>query len=370
MLPGKPLLLKDYLELDTESSNTGFQCYPRLPHTGPTVRHLLDVELRGNGTLVRTKSRNTFNKLSSAIKFRFFQKQESGFLSRSLSRKLRGGSFWRRRWQENDICKMRFEEEMERRSFDYPSPVVSSFRSWLEMENGFEFESGTGPRSESTTQARKEISAVGGEEKKVEEKEYPMEQCMDVEKEQLSPVSVMDFPFDEEEEDDVTTATTSSPSFHRSTPNNTERTMLHIVQKSRRFDNIAELNPVDLEEEFNAVESRCHGVSNLDDREIAWNLVAQLDPVVSSEMLLVDFFIEGLSSNVQQTKLLNEARDWINDEGWRWELQGCRGQLELQEMERNSNWRCFEGEKPEVSIDLESIIIRSLVQELVDEMLE
>ncbi|KAJ3690372.1 hypothetical protein LUZ61_019536 [Rhynchospora tenuis] len=368
MLPaGKPLLLKDYLELDTESSNTGFQCYPRLPNTGPTVRHLLDVELRGNGTLVRTRSRNTLNKLSSAIKFRFFQKQEVGFLSRSLSRKLKG-SFWRRRWQEND-CKMRFEEEMERRSFDYPSPVVSSFRSWLEMENGFEFELGSGPGSEST-QVRKEVNAVGGEEKKIKEKEYPMEQCMDVEKEQLSPVSVMDFPYDEEEEDDEATATTSSPPFHRSTPNNTERTMLHIVQKSRRFDNIAELNPVDLEEEFNAVESRYHGVSNMDDREIAWNLVAQLDPVASSEMLLVDFFIEGLSCNVQQTKLLNEARDWINDEGWRWELRGCRGQLELREMERSANWRCFESEKPEVAIDLESIIVGSLVQELVDDMME
>lgn len=52
-----------------------------------------------------------------------------------------------------------------------------------------------------------------------------MEQCLDVEKEQLSPVSVMDFPFDEEEEaeeDDVATTTMSSPPFHRSTANDTE----------------------------------------------------------------------------------------------------------------------------------------------------
>lgn len=161
-------MLKDYLALDIESSNAGFQCYPRLGSSGPTVRHLLDVELSGgSGALIRTRSRNTLNKISSVIKFRFFQKQEGGFLSRSLSRKLKG-SFWRRRWQENvnDDCKMRFEEEMEteRRSFDYPSPVVSSFRSWREMDNASELVSGSGSES---PLARKEIGTVNREEKKV-----------------------------------------------------------------------------------------------------------------------------------------------------------------------------------------------------------
>lgn len=159
MVPEKPLMLKDYLALDTESSNVGFQCYPRMANSGPTVRHLLDVELGGSGTLVCSRSRNTLNKISSAIKFRFFQKQES-FLSRSLSRKLIKGSFWRRRWQQEN---WREEEDMEleRRSFDYPSPVVSSFRSWLEMGNESEFVSGSG--SESPLSSRKEIR----EEKKV-----------------------------------------------------------------------------------------------------------------------------------------------------------------------------------------------------------
>jgi hypothetical protein len=162
MVPGKTLMLKDYLALDAESSNTGFQCFPRQANGGPTVRHLLDAELRGSGALVRTRSRNTFNKISLAIKFRFFTKQE-GFLSRSLSRKLKG-SFWRRRWQEND-CKRRFEEEMERMSFNYPSPVVSSFRSWLDVENASEFVSGTGSESPLTME---EIGAgVSREEKKV-----------------------------------------------------------------------------------------------------------------------------------------------------------------------------------------------------------
>ncbi|KAF3321311.1 hypothetical protein FCM35_KLT14564 [Carex littledalei] len=370
MVPDKPLMLKDYLALDTESSNVGFQCYPRMANTGPTVRHLLDVELGGSGTLVRSRSRNTLNKISSAIKFRFFQKQES-FLSRNLSRKLKG-SFWRRRWQQE-----KEDMELERRSFDYPSPVVSSFRSWLEMGNASDFVSGSGSGSESPLPSRKEIR----EDKKIEEKEYPnpnpMEQCLDVEKEQLSPVSVMDFPFDEEEEeeeeeeeDDVTVTTSSSPPFHRSTANHIERTDLHIVQKSRRFDNIDEIKPVDLEEEFSAVESRCYStLYNMDETEIAWDLLVQLGSVENFEKLLLDFFTEGLSSNVQQMKLLNEARDWVNNEGWRWESRGCRGQLELREMEKNGKWRCFEREQLEVCINLESIILEALVQELVDDII-
>jgi hypothetical protein len=58
--------------------------------------------------------------------------------------------------------------------------------------------------------------------KKIQEKEYTMELSMEVENEQLSPVSVMDFPLDEEEEDDVATSTTSPSPFHRSTANNAE----------------------------------------------------------------------------------------------------------------------------------------------------
>lgn len=142
------------------------------------------------------------------------------------------------------------------------------------------------------------------------------------------------------------------------------------MQKSRRFDNIDEIKPVDLEEEFSAVESRCYStVYSMDENELAWDLLVQLDSVENFETLLLDFFTEGLSSNVQQKKLLNEARDWINNEGWRWELRGCRGQLELREMEKNGKWRCFEREQPEVCIDLESIILEALVQELVDDII-
>lgn len=103
---------------------------------------------------------------------------------------------------------------------------------------------------------------------------------------------------------------------------------------------------------------------------MAWDLLLQLSSVENSDELLLDFFMEGLSSNVLEMKLLNEARDWINNEGWRWEVQGSRGVLELWEMEKNGKWIGFEREQPEVSIDLESNILGALVQELVDDMLE
>lgn len=142
------------------------------------------------------------------------------------------------------------------------------------------------------------------------------------------------------------------------------------MQKSRRFDNIDEIKPVDLEEEFSAVESRFYStLYNMDENEMAWDLLVQLGSVENFEKLLFDFFTEGISSNVQQMKLLNEARDWINNEGWRWELRGHRGELELREMEKNGKWRCFEREQPEVCIDLENIILEALVQELVDDII-
>jgi hypothetical protein len=108
----------------------------------------------------------------------------------------------------------------------------------------------------------------------------------------------------------------------------------------------------------------------MDESEMAWDLLLLLDSVENSDKLLLDFFTEGLSGNVQQMKLLNEATDWINNEGWQWEVRGSHGVLELQEMEKNGKWIGFEREQPEVSIDLESIILRTLVQELVDDMLE
>jgi hypothetical protein len=103
---------------------------------------------------------------------------------------------------------------------------------------------------------------------------------------------------------------------------------------------------------------------------MAWDLLLQLESVENSDKLLLDFLTEGLSSNVQQMKLLNEARDWINNEGSRWEVRGSRGVFELREIEKNGKWIGFEREQPEVSNDLESIILRTLVQELVDDMLE
>jgi hypothetical protein len=151
---------------------------------------------------------------------------------------------------------------------------------------------------------------------------------------------------------------------------NAEQELQHTAQKSRRFDNIDELKPVDLEEEFNAVKSRCYKLYNMDENEMAWDLLLQLESVENSDKLLLDFLTEGLSSNVQQMKLLNEARGWINNEGTRWEVQGSRGVFELREIEKNGKWIGFEREQPEVSNDLESIILRTLVQELVDDMLE
>ncbi|KAJ3682096.1 hypothetical protein LUZ60_014669 [Juncus effusus] len=368
MALGKPLMLKDYLELE-ESSNVGFQCYPRLPvTTGPTMRNLLDVELRGGPRLVRSRSKSAMERISSVIKFRFSPIQE-GFLSRSLSRKLKGSSFWKRRFgqgqQTGELIK--FGEEMERISFSYPSPVVSSFRSWLEVDNGefgFGFRAGPGFVSTESPALKEMISAAKQEEhQKVEERES-MERRLDIEKEQLSPVSVMDFPYDEEDDDVASATTCSSPFQFRSITNNSDRSKLQILQKSKRFVEISNLDPINLEDQFTASES------STTYEEKPSDLIEQLGSVEIFQNLLEDFFTYGLFDETDKTELLNTARDWINNEGWIWELQGRRGEMEVMEMERIGKWRGFEEERMEISIDLGDLVFELLVDELVEEILE
>ena len=150
----KPLMLKEYLELDSNlESCSGFGCAPRRGDAA-TMRCLLEVELRGSdgGRLVRARSNGALAKLSAvihAVRLLPFgglsagcRSSHEGFLARSFSKRLRG-SFWKKRGKEEehearvrviDIVQLRsFEEEGEEgKSFDFPSPVVSSCSSWSE----------------------------------------------------------------------------------------------------------------------------------------------------------------------------------------------------------------------------------------------
>lgn len=158
----KPLMLKDYLEIEIDSqaeSSDGFPCYPRLADAA-TVRHLLAAELRGGAgkrfACPRSAKGGALTRISAAIKLKLLPfsaaegRNGEGFLSRSFSKRLRG-SFWKKRSEGaegegerdrkrsvrvKDIVRLRsFEEIEERRSFGCPSPVVSSCSSSSESES-------------------------------------------------------------------------------------------------------------------------------------------------------------------------------------------------------------------------------------------
>ena len=149
----KPLMLKEYLELDSNfESCSGFGCAPRRGNAA-TMRCLLEAEFRGDGErLVRARSKCALTRISAvihAVRFLPFgafsagcRSSHEGFLPRSFSKRLRG-SFWKKKGKEEehkarvrviDIVQLRsFEEEgEERKSFGFPSPVVSTCSSWSE----------------------------------------------------------------------------------------------------------------------------------------------------------------------------------------------------------------------------------------------
>ncbi|OAY77986.1 hypothetical protein ACMD2_17203 [Ananas comosus] len=153
------------------------------------------------------------------------------------------------------------------------------------------------------------------------------------------------------------------------------RTKLQLLQKIRRFESLADLDPVDLESRFAASDEEGEtDVGSPTGSRTARGLLALLEAATggahhgSFEKLLLDFFAEGLShvdsaTTDSSAELLEYAREWTIDGARRfcWEEK----QLEISEMERNGRWRCFGEEKVQLSAHLERAIFDSLVEEFV-----
>lgn len=189
----KPLMLKDYLELDldSESSGAGFRCAPRRNTETDTVQRLIDADLlQGGGGgrrwLPRTRSTSALSRISAlinAVKMLPFatssgsSSSPGGLLSRSFSRRMKA-NIWRK--------KSKLEEVYVTdgwRSCDLPPipPVSVRCSSWSEsVTSGSEFlyssiasvdVSGDGRNASSRGSPRhspnKAGTSVGGESPKV-----------------------------------------------------------------------------------------------------------------------------------------------------------------------------------------------------------
>ncbi|OAY56606.2 uncharacterized protein LOC110608683 [Manihot esculenta] len=220
-------------------------------------------------------------------------------------------------------------------------------------------------------------------------KEWPSE----VDKEQFSPVSVLDCPFEDEEE-------TSSP-FQRNLVR-MEGAKYKFMAKNRKFGSLSQLDPLNLETQMELTgleddethkspakarslsvhnnmfidvkqERSAHDLLKLVNGKISLN-----HPLVDDNVLL-DFFKEKIMENKANNstaegynkaleKELDVAQDWINGQPQEmftgWEVKDSRI-VYVRDMERKGKWRNFDEEKEELVLELELVIFTSLVNETI-----
>lgn len=171
------------------------------------------------------------------------------------------------------------------------------------------------------------------------------------------------------------------------------------MQKIRRFETLAHLEPLDLEKrialselEDETLESPLQSVLNKNillfngDEDETEKKVSEFLKVVRSttqsnilmckaDNLLSDFFRERIEEENAKVgckefeqELLKVAQDWINGESQEllmgWEVEGGR-RAYVKEMEKNGRFRNVKEENEEVGLELEVQIFTTLVNELV-----
>ncbi|XP_020598912.1 uncharacterized protein LOC110038411 isoform X2 [Phalaenopsis equestris] len=366
----KPLMLKDYLELDSYSE--AFWWTPIQHTAGTRVRSLLEAELSGGAAdkggwkLIRLRSKGALTRLSAVIKllqsstnFKTAAFPTGGggpprFLPRNFS-KARIRSFWKRSGNEKKDLKVMLkdvvrltsfdEETVERGSLFNLSPGISGYSSSHKIlsstasSNSFVDGKESLPLSPRT---EKGIFAGGGEKSlrpstgSQEPEEISGKVDMDCpfeeEKEQFSPVSVMDFPYRDEDENDavVEQPSLNSSSFDQSIIN-IERAKNQLLEKIRRFESLA-LDSVDLDYHFACTAAHVETTVRVETDEekegylnddqwrrgrTASSLLRRL-PVndsrpVYGQRLLFDFFVEGLSL-AEECLLETKSGYGINEE--------------------------------------------------------
>nr|CAB3495456.1 unnamed protein product [Digitaria exilis] len=399
-----PLRLKDLLELDCDScSAAGFRCYPRrLGESAPAMRRLLDSP----SPSLRWRHTTTSKLLSSS-------------LSRTLSRRL--GFFWRRHDDgEDDAAPTGRCSGSESRASSSPTPTTSydsSRRTGSRCESDSDFSTAT---TDSMDAATVMATADGDGHEAMKRGSTSSGSEADDKEEQLSPVAVMDFPFDDDEEGEDAGACSPSPSF------SLERLHRRKMHKIRRFRSTEELGPVDLETLLAATsddandladdvpEQRATQRSTEDEARpssshrdadvghepnehgvLALLMDAGMDGHVTKRLLL-DFFAEMkrrrgggsmqhhwgepsapaglLLPREEAERLLGDgdvvaaARGWLDGAGSeRWGLNDVLrgGRALVAEMDRSRRWMQIGEEEREVGVVVAGMLVDQLVDEVV-----
>ncbi|CAK7335439.1 unnamed protein product [Dovyalis caffra] len=507
----KPLMLKDYLLDDLSScSSNGFKSFPRR-QCCTTVRFLLEIDLktkhqqqqhqkqlskRSRSSKAASTTISALQKASvaviNAVKLLPFPSSNSTLkssspsrsrkelLPRSLSRKLFKKSFWRKAADHHGQCKesneirgwrlfREFLEEGDKSSVQMTSRISTSSSSnshskiWT-VESEFTVDSGNSTNSESCISSAND--AVGnnkdlisdrvgvsvGQDSITSRKEWSNEE----EKEQFSPVSILDCPFQDDEEEIIISSpfqrslirmegsrlavassmkTTNaiaklwaletgskegtSIGWDRALLTHTRkgygyitiwgsrfcRTKQKLMQKIRRFESLAQLDPVDLEKRIAMAELEDESLDSPlqpcsmsihSDNDNGFNetkengtekdaqeLLKHVKSTIAShslapkvDSLLLDFFKEKIVENNASGSVVGSykefeqevqvAQDWINGQPKElflgWEVLESR-QVYIKDMKKNGKWENVDQEKEEVALELEVEVFNSLVEE-------
>lgn len=181
-------------------------------------------------------------------------------------------------------------------------------------------------------------------------------------------------------------------------------TQQKLTQKIRRFEGLAQLEPVDLEKRMDEIMSDSevedeaptsplvganynHGAQIVNSTQEKAGELVQLIKTSSApsnklvtlkvEKLVLDLYrdrmVENSDENVVMKEVMKVAEDWINGQSQElllgWEVENCR-KVYVNDMDKYcGNWRELEEEKQEVGLELEVEVWNSLMKELLLDIL-
>ncbi|PWA68573.1 hypothetical protein CTI12_AA307520 [Artemisia annua] len=387
----KSVLLKDYLLDDLSScSSNGFRSYPRR-QCCTKVRYLIEIDLNkhiklhpSQKKLLKNRSKKKHKPKSSVL-----HKASNAVVNVFKSFQLSKRGFWKKTSDQSDKEFKRLDtfKEPVKQKIDIVSNGKSN--SSLSSESYFTAtsdSSGTGGYLEinlaqadkvttTTTntpngkKATTTTTTTGTNEKTKKDGESEK-------KEQFSPVSVMDFPYDKDndEEDEVTSPFQPSHLY-------IEGSKPKLMPKVHRIKSLARIKPVRLENRITLSESRAHdqqefsSEENQTEKKVA-ALLQLLKATMPSqdlfestmtESVLLSFFTEQvIDGNVSNYEILQEAKDWLNGQTKEtFESENYKPAY-IKYMEKGATWTNYNQQigKEEVGLELENEVLASLVEEM------
>ncbi|KAL5796282.1 hypothetical protein ACOSQ2_001102 [Xanthoceras sorbifolium] len=438
LIERRPKMLKDFLIDDSNScSSSGFKSFPRrVDQDHHSVRNLIQIDLdharKSSKRLQRSRSKKAASATISAFQFlinsvksiQFTAVKSPSILPQSLSRRLSKKSHHshvQNKASSSSEVKMimttvKIKDIVRWKSFrdlveEKPQPSdhihhlpssldhrittstgstntsrSSNVSSWCDSDFTSEYLPSWGGNCENEVELGKQYSLCVGRDSMEATTESPAiyevgpkDDLACEEEEQRSPVSILDFN-DQFEEDSFSS--------------NVERTQQKLMQNIRCFESLAKIDPINLDkwmsmeanggcednddsdykedEEINEVEEKAKLLLN---HVKATSFMKTSNDSGILEQMLLDFFIEELSTNRNQNRndeadseMIRLAKAWINGKqsGTTFvELEAC-----VIEMDRKERWCKFDDqEQEEMGLQIEKGLLNMLLDELLDDLL-